>query len=429
MPAGTDVRAWLIEQGHEVPKRGPVPAALRELYDTEHGIEPGDDAGEVSGADPLGLAGAAPRATAPGERAPARARRSPLMAGARERLWGPRGRPKAGGGRTRGKHARVSLADFAEETWSDLAALFAPMPPVQKILTLQAPYAGVVAEGTVKGTVVDSALQPLARNLAAVKAVNGLLGPPVYVAAISLFGGRVEIPVAGPDGEPVRHPETGEILTRSDFDPRTRLMFLGLKHSLMQMAAISPDQLAAVQERAADRASRSAEVDMIIQWLFSLDPPPPGVSPEDDAAERLGGLLGGAAGDAAAAAASSPPSAAAAGWPGGTGWPADPATYPYPPPGMDGTGADPGRASLPPRGFTWSLSVTPPAWRGGCWRPRCCCCSRSAGGAPGSPGMPRVIVTARRPRPRRWRRKLSGSWRAAVFAAGAVRGAARGAVR
>lgn len=410
--SSTDVRDWLIEQGHLEPgRRGPLSAAHRAIYDAEHG-GPGAGDAEVSGADPLGLASAAPSGTAPGERPPARSKGTPLMSAARTRLWGPGGRPKAGGrGRAKGKHARVSLAGWAEDLVADLAWLAGGMPPIQKILMLETPYVGVVFEDAVKGTVVDNALQPVARNMQALKAVNGVLGPAVYVAGITLFGQRVEVPVMGPEG-PLRHPETGEQVTRVDFDGRTKAMFMGLRYSLMQMGNISPAQLEAVQGRTADRQARAAQVDAIIDWIFSLAPP--AVSAEDDAAQHLGDLLG-ASGDTPA-----PPAAT------GVGWPQEPGAYPYPPaPPMDAAGADPGRMSLPWPRMSWWYP-TPPAWRGGPRRWPRSCSSRWRGGARGSPAMRPAWPSGAR---RRWRRRSKRFWRAAASAAGAARGGAQTAAR
>lgn len=353
--SSTDVRAWLIEQGETPPQRGPIPERQRQLYAEAHPA----DSDDVSGADPLNIAAAGTGGTAAGEQAPRRIKGTPLIAGARERLWGPRGRPGAGGRARpgRGKHARVSLATWAEDLWGDLAYMAAPLPPVQKVLYLQAPYAGPVVESSLKGTAADAALQPIARNMQAVKAINGLVGPPVFVAGILLLGGRVQVPVVDADGTPVTDPRTGQPAMRSEFDQRTKMMFLGLRYSLLSMSSLPAQQVAAVRASADERLARSRAMDAHINWIFDMTPPPEGTSVEDEALQRLGDVIGDQA-PAAGPAAGAPvdgrlvppgtPVPPADSYPYGT--PPQSPGFMYPPaPGMDAAGADPGR-SLAARG-------------------------------------------------------------------------------
>lgn len=344
--ASTDVRAWLREQGETPPERGPVPKALQALYDDAHGggdEYPGEDEG-VSVADPLNLAAAAPPATARGERAPRRVERSPLLAGARQRLWGPRGRPaaKPRASSARGKHARVSLAGFVSDTYADLAYLAGGLPPLQKVLYLQAPWSGQMAEATLKGTWADNMLQPAARNVGVIKALNGALGPPIFTTAIMLTGQRVQVPVMDPaTGEQAIDPATGEAVWRTDFDGRTKAMFMGLKYSLMSMQQVTPAQVEQIIESAEQRRARSAAVDDLMTWIFDLTPAAGG-DVESEALDRLADVMSPAEDEAPG-----PPAPPAA---GPVPFTMDP-SYPYPPaaPAMDATGADPGR-SLRARG-------------------------------------------------------------------------------
>src|SRR5215472_6783370 len=144
--ATTDVRAWLREQGHDVKERGAIPADLHALYDEAHQrpavVVPGtviddDYSAGVTEADfppdddGLADAGTVPPATAKNRERKPRAVKPPKPQGLRERVFGGRS--------VKPKHARgprQSLSDFAEETWSDLAWLTAPIPPLAKILTI-----------------------------------------------------------------------------------------------------------------------------------------------------------------------------------------------------------------------------------------------------------------------------------------------------
>jgi hypothetical protein len=225
--------------------------------------------------------------------------------GLRERVFGGR--------KAKPKHAagpRVSLSEWAEETWEDLAWLAQPVPPLAKILAIQAPYAGVVFDDQVKGTFVDAALQPVARYSGVFRALNGLAGPPAYVAMICAAGARVQ--AADPaTGQPAVHPDGSPVLV---YDQRTQMLFQGLRYSLLQMTKISELNAGQIRERAQASTERMRVVDQIIADLFDL--PSPSFSPPPQQPARSGG--GG-------------------GEPSANG-------YRYPDaPGMDGEGVDPGR--------------------------------------------------------------------------------------
>lgn len=338
MANSTDVRAWARENGYDVQARGPLPDEIRDAYHLAHSpaVVPGTVLGSVtdtvSEADfpaspddyPAAPAAAAPAAADAGAAPPAREERRPRQVKPKGMLAGLRGMLGGGGstgkGKSRGKkisHPRVPLGDFVEETWSDLGWLAAPLPPLARLFELQAPYAGVVVDETVQGTAADTLLQPLARYGTAFRALNGLLGPPVFTLAICLEGryvtddaGRI---VLGDDGRPIP-------------DPRTAMMFGGLKYSLLQMAKVSEVSADAIGERAEASAGRTRIVEGMIDMLF---PPPKVPGP--------------------------PPAAPSA--PNGSGGPghAGPVfgigekgqqVFAYPDPSatmMDGTGADPGR--------------------------------------------------------------------------------------
>jgi hypothetical protein len=199
-----------------------------------------------------------PPASAPGTR------------GIRERLFGG----KTADGKPKGKQQpRVSLSDWAEETWSDLAWLAQPIPPLAKILTIQAPYAGVVFDEQVKGSPLDSLLQPVARYSGAWRALNGLAGPPVYVGLICATGARMQ-PSDPSTGKPAVYPDGSPVLV---YDQRTQMLFQGLRYSLLQMTKISELNAEQIRERTQASAERMAVVDQIISDLFDL--PAPQASP------------------------------------------------------------------------------------------------------------------------------------------------------
>lgn len=322
MAATTDVRAWLREQGHDVKERGAIPADLHALYDDAHRdpkVVPGEVThsqlelsvdGGVTEADfpPAGDDDDAQDAPQTGGRNNKSRERRPRTVkptapkGIRERIFGgPRAAPKRAAG------PRIPLSDWAEETWSDLAWLAQPIPPLAKILTIQAPYAGVVFDDQVKGTFIDAPLQAAARYSGALRALSGLAGPPVYVGLICATGARVQ-PTDPSTGKPAVYPDGSPVLV---YDQRTQMLFQGLRYSLLQMTKITEVSAEQIRARTEASAERTRVVDQIIADLFDLPVTPQYAPPA--ATHRAGG---------------------------------DPARngYRYPdPPVMDGEGADPGR--------------------------------------------------------------------------------------
>jgi hypothetical protein len=289
MPANsTDVRAWAREQGHDLPSsRGPLPKHIKEAYAeahpapvvpgvveessfdpsmgvTEADFPPDDDYPSDTGVEALDAAlHRKAAATKGGERKPRAVKPPPAKGGWRTRLFGP-AKPTA----HKAKHARTSLSDFAEETWADLAFLAQPIPPLARILDIQAPYAGVVFDDQVRGTIVDTLLQPVAQYSGMIRGLNGLVGPPVYVGLICATGQRVQLVddkgkgVVDQDGQPV-----------TDFDGRTKTLFQGLRYSLLQMSKITEVNAEAITARRQESEARKMAVEVMIATIFDMPMP------------------------------------------------------------------------------------------------------------------------------------------------------------
>lgn len=259
MTSGTDVRQWLRDQGEDVSVKGPLPKGARERYDAAHGGEQliVDGAVEEAGtdADYDGGVTEADFPSDPGpeadavERAPRRVRSAPKGGQRfREKIWGggKAGRPKK-------KQPRISLKGFAEDLFLDLAWTFQGLPPIEKVLYLQAPLAGQIVEDTCKGTVADAFLQPVARVDRQFKALEALTAP-AWVAAIMVKGRRDE---AG------------------NYSPETKLMFGGLRHALLCMARITDLDFEQLRTKSEELKGKSDQIDQIIAWLFEMPAPPP----------------------------------------------------------------------------------------------------------------------------------------------------------
>jgi hypothetical protein len=271
MATTTDVREWLkdhqAEHGQEVPTKGRIPAHLQAVYDagiSEEGqaamdvlYDRGDPAYTVPVGDAydLGVTDAdfitadEPPDPEPGtaEVAPRRIRaaRKEQAKSLRERIWG--------GGSTKGKrpakkHPRVSLKGFAEDVFLDLAWTFQGLPPLEKVLYLEAPLAGQVVEDTCKGTVADTVLQPIARIDRQFKALEALTAP-AWVAAIMV---------------------KGEKEASGDYTPATKLMFGGLRHALLSLSRVADVDFDQLKQKSEELKGKSDEIDGMIAWLFEM---------------------------------------------------------------------------------------------------------------------------------------------------------------
>jgi hypothetical protein len=260
MATTTDVREWLkdhqAEHGQEVPTKGRIPAHLQAVYD--QGQAGGDTQNADLQTDPdydLGVTDAdfitadEPPDPEPGtaEVAPRkiRAARKEQAKSLRERIWGGGG---AKGKRPAKKHPRVSLKDFAEDVFLDLAWTFQGLPPLEKVLYLEAPLAGQVVEDTCKGTVADTVLQPIARIDRQFKALEALTAP-AWVAAIMV---------------------KGEKEASGDYTPATKLMFGGLRHALLSLSRVADVDFDQLKAKSEELKGKSDEIDGMIAWLFEM---------------------------------------------------------------------------------------------------------------------------------------------------------------
>lgn len=236
-----------------MPERGPLPDTLIIAYEAAHA--PLNGAGAPAEGEPVGAAPPpSPGPESPGgggrqgERTPrdvpgpSAAGRARAAAGRfRTRFGGGRGRKRPGGGRRRG-HSRVPVTDMIEEAWEQIAWAAAPILPLNRILSVQSPFAGVILEETVRDTFLDGLLQPVARTEKAGRALTGLLGPPAIVM----------------------------VMLQADPDSQRYAWLKGmLRFSLLSLAKACDLNAEEAVARAEQNKDRNLQVDMLIAYIFS----------------------------------------------------------------------------------------------------------------------------------------------------------------
>lgn len=273
MAADSEMRAELRERGYEPPPRGQLSAEWHELYDTISGQDPGGDDDSAEEVQPEQT----PRPV------PGRTRRTSPVAGLLSR--GRHKGSKSGKGQPRARRPRparrprMPVADVVEQIWGQLAWSARPLPPVQRILSIQAPFAGAMADQSLAGSLADRViLQPLARYQDSAESLNALLGPPVFTALITLYGDAEK--VTGPGGEPVIVTDDAGMPV---WDDRTAMMVAGLRFSLMSMIKVAHKKADEIIEQAEHNDQLAEEADELIRWI--IRPPKPGQTPADVRAE------------------------------------------------------------------------------------------------------------------------------------------------
>lgn len=261
MASQAEVRRWANGQGMDVPVRGPLPASVLDAYSTEY--PDGDQLDAAAAADvsepgppPDDLAEKKPRAV----KTPRGRGLAALTSRARSD-----GKAKKGSARKGPVRDRVPVDKLIAGGWRMLAGLARPLPATSRLLKLQAPVAGVLLEDSVRGTLVDRVLQPLARAEEGGKLLGALLGPPLIVTFMQ----------AQPSSWPVLMPL--------------------LRESLLIWCEVAGPRMAAAVQRESDfEETYGTTVDDMIALLFAV---PPGTAEEraaDD--EKIAEFIAAAAG-------------------------------------------------------------------------------------------------------------------------------------
>lgn len=162
-----DVRVWARDNGYpDLSDAGPLPADVKQAYSAyEAELIPASGPAEV-----------APQVKKPS-----------LSDRMRETVQRPQRKPTTRGRKPAVKtvHPRASISGIMSFAWDTLASVVEVMsPPVAYIMEFQAPVAGDILEESVRGTLVDKVLQPIARVEGQAKTAGALIGPPLMVAML-----------------------------------------------------------------------------------------------------------------------------------------------------------------------------------------------------------------------------------------------------
>lgn len=299
MATTTDIRKWAKAQGLDVGAKGPISPELAEQYEAAH-ADPDAHYTVPDGTAPDVASAAPPPPADPGqaERTPARPPKAKVPG--RGSGWLARLRRPAAGGTARKparKLPRVSLANLIEDAWGQMAWASAPMPPMQRLLQAQAPFAGIALEDALAGTVADRALQPLARAEDKAKAVGGLMFPPMALMLVMATAPQPQV-VVDPDSQQ-------ETYVWPEPSTQHKGALMSLRWSLMLWSEAGAARLEEYQARAEASADRGRQADAFMAWILGGPAPEEredqaaetdsiraAVSAEDDAVRRAQELFG-----------------------------------------------------------------------------------------------------------------------------------------
>lgn len=96
--------------------------------------------------------------------------------------------------KSKATHPRISVEKVISRGWEMLARIVQPASmPIYRVLDMQAPVVGALLEDTIRGSVVDRILQPLARAEGKGEIAAALIGPPLIMGALTVKPGAAPV--------------------------------------------------------------------------------------------------------------------------------------------------------------------------------------------------------------------------------------------
>lgn len=287
MATTAEIRAWARDQfDGDVPDRGKLPPAIVAAYDAEHGgIDPADelemvaalDADEADDARHAAAlfgegdseptpAAAIPPEVRPVKRPAAKSRQTRTDRLVGRLLDGPAARGSQSKSKTPAKKGaatpRTSLEKLTTRLYKTAGRILAPVSPATSAcIQVQSPYAGVILEDALRGTVVDRLMQPLARAEEKADTVLALVLPPVACFGIEMT---------------FMQEQTEAVIFRRMV--LTQVLREGLRTGL----EVAEKYGAQIEAAMARESKYDADVDAMMAAIF---PPPPAPDDTPDSAE------------------------------------------------------------------------------------------------------------------------------------------------
>jgi len=271
------MRAWLrANTSEDIPARGRLQPRLIQMYEDANGTTTADDddwdlpaTGDDDTAFPDELEPSVPMQPERPPRTP-RTQRAEHRAAQRAqpvtqrtsrwlgKLMGDDTKTKA---KAKGKKIpRTSLEKLVTRGYTELGKMLAPLSrPMSNCLQAQAAFAGVVLEDTFRDTIIDRALQPMARAEDKLGKVFALTVPPLAVLAIEQTHLAVNV---------------GRLTAEQGM---VRLAFIQpvLRESLRKGLEVSEQYADQIRVRLEQDAKWDEEVDKLLALIFEQPAPQP----------------------------------------------------------------------------------------------------------------------------------------------------------
>ena len=292
MSATTDVREWAKAKGIDIKEHGRIPAKVRDQYNAEQaGLaeaeypDPGAD--EYDGAVTVADFPPEPEPEEPaadlGHPAETRPRKITAPRSGRGIVAKLRD-PAAADGKARRPGKKLSLTGLIEDAWSQMAWAAAPIPPLQRLLWVQAPYAGIALEDALRDTVADRMLQPVARAEAKAEAVGGVVMPPVALLLVLATAPAVEM----------REVDGQQVVTSEPPSVQHKSALIGLRWALMLMIKSGRVHAEEYAQRIAASQELGRQADEMMAMILGVQLPEQGpVREEEEAVRRAQAMFGG----------------------------------------------------------------------------------------------------------------------------------------
>lgn len=291
----TDVREWARAKGIDIGGHGRIPRDIQEQYNSEILAEtgtPDEDFPDLADIYDGGITAAdfppeppPEPAGHPDEVKPRRIRPPARTGGVLARIRGPKTGKTGKTARPARKLPRISLAGLIEDAWSQMAWAAAPIPPMQRLLYAQAPFAGVALEDALRGTVADRLLQPVARAEEKAKAVGGLVMPPAALLAVL---------ATAPQPTEITNEDGTTVLAFPEPSLAHKTALVNLRWSLCLMAETGKIHLEEYKAKAEAAQARGRQADEFMAWILGAELPEEApVREEEEAVRRAQAMFGG----------------------------------------------------------------------------------------------------------------------------------------